>query len=80
MQNWKNKLKGCFGGADKKFGRHALDEQRAKELKKELDSEGITWAQVEIEIKNHLDGCAPDHLQTELKEAKRLLCFGEERK
>lgn len=80
MQSWQDKLKGCFGISDKKFGLHPLDEQRANELKAELDRDGITWAIVEVEIKRLLNGCSQDHVEKELREAKRLLCFGEERK
>jgi hypothetical protein len=80
MTTWQNKLEGCFGDADKKFGRHPADEGRAKELKKELDDQGVSWSQVEKEIKEILGGCTAEHIETELKEAKRLLCFGEERK
>ncbi len=76
---WQERLKGCFGVADKKFGRHAADEERGKKLKEYLDSEGITWAQVEVEVKKLLAGCTDAHTEQEIKQAKRLLCFGEER-
>lgn len=75
---WQKKLEGCFGVADKKFGRHAADEKRAKDLRKELDAQGVTWAEVEKEVRKILDGCTPEHIKEEIKEAKRLLCFGEE--
>lgn len=81
MPSWKQKLKGCFGASDRKFGLHAADEERGKQLKAELDVDGVTWAEVEKEIREYiLNGCLPEHIEKELKNAKRLLCFGEERK
>lgn len=80
MSTWQEKIPACFGCDDKKFGRHALDEDRAKELKKQLDQEGVVWATVEIEIRGHLAGCMPDHIETEVREAKKFLCLNEERK
>lgn len=76
---WQKKLEGCFGAVDKKFGQHHLDEQRAKDLKNELDAQGVKWTDVEKEIKKILHGCTPSHIQEQLREAKRLLTFGEER-
>lgn len=76
---WQKKLEGCFGVADKKFGQHPADEQRAKDLKKELDAQGVKWADVEKEIKRILGSCTTTHIQGQLREAKRLLTFGEER-
>lgn len=79
MPTWQKKLEGCFGVEDKKFGRHSADEERAKQLKTELDSQGVSWAHVEKEIRKILEDCTEEHTNAELKEAKRLLCFGEER-
>lgn len=76
---WQRKLDGCFGSADKKFGRHPSDEQRGKDVKKELDVQGVKWVDVENEINKILHGCTKNHIQEELREAKRLLTFGEER-
>lgn len=75
--SWKKKLHGCFGVADRKFALHSAEETWAKEFKKLLDEQGITWSQVEIEVHNALEGCAPDHIEEQTKAAKRLLCFGE---
>lgn len=76
---WQKKLEGCFGSVDKKFGKHPSDEQRAKDLKTELDAQGVKWADVEKEINILLHGCTTNHIQEQLREAKRLLTFGEER-
>ncbi|MCU7875293.1 MAG: hypothetical protein KZQ84_00585 [Candidatus Thiodiazotropha sp. (ex Lucinoma borealis)] len=79
-QGWEQKLKGCFGIEDKKFGLHPADEQRGVELKALLEAQGVKWAQVEVEIHKFLEGCSPEHIEEQTKAAKRLLCFGEERK
>ncbi|MBE7527717.1 MAG: hypothetical protein HS120_09540 [Burkholderiales bacterium] len=79
MTTWQERVPGCFGCEDKKFAQHALDEGRAKELKEQLDQEKISWALVEKEIKNFLSDCTADHIETEVKEAKRLLCLNTER-
>ena len=79
MSDWKEKIPGCFGGEDMKFGRHPLDEARARELRGQLDEEGVRWADVEREIRKHLEGCTQEHIEAEIKEAKRVLCFGEPR-
>jgi len=80
MISWEKKLEGCFGTDDMKFGLHSSDEEYAKELKKELDDQGITWSVVEKEIKKILSGHQKEHIKKEIKEGKRLLCFGEERR
>jgi len=80
MISWQKKLEGCFGTADKKFGCHQADIDYAKELKNELDEKGITWAEVEPEIKIILTDFPEEHIEREIKEGKKLLCFGEEKK
>jgi len=79
MSSWESKIPGCFGCADKKFARHALDEGCANELKVQLDQEKVLWVAVEAEIKKFLVGCTPEHIEAEVKEAKRLLCLNTER-
>lgn len=79
MSSWQSKIPGCFGNADKKFARHAFDEERAKALKAQLNDENVLWAHVEPEIRKFLEGCTPEHVEAEVKEAKRLLCLNTER-
>lgn len=80
MSEWRDKIPGCFGAEDKKFGRHPLDEARARELRDQLHREKVAWPDVERELRKHLAGCTQEHIDAEIREAKRVLLFSETRK
>jgi hypothetical protein len=77
MTTWQDDIQGCFGSEDKRFGIHPLDEERALKLAKRMRDESITWAEAEKEILRYLNGCTAEHIERELKTAKRLLNFSE---
>lgn len=71
--DWTIKLQTCFGCVDKKFGRHPADEQRARELRRQLHEEGITWSEVEVEIRKYLSDCINEHVVAEIHLARKTL-------
>jgi hypothetical protein len=49
---WQSKIAGCFSGGH--FAGHALEEERAFELLKQLRSEGVGWKEVKLGFKGHI--------------------------
>ncbi|MBS9782386.1 MAG: hypothetical protein KGV43_01125 [Arcobacter sp.] len=59
VEDWMNMISGCFGSKDKRFAGHPLDRERAIDLLKECDKNGISLErlldEVEKYLKNNMD-------------------------
>ena len=73
---WKDKLPGCFGCSDKKFGRHSADESRAKEMFKEAIDDEASMEQIIYEAEKYLisQKCGRSHIDNELERIRNLNC------
>lgn len=70
---WKSMVRGCFGVADKKFARHASDQECAFDLLKTLREQGIGWRELKQELHDFLDGATADHVAAEITHAKLMM-------
>ena len=71
------RIGGCFGTADGIFAGHAMDEKRAKELRKEMHEIGVSLGEVQDIVAGHLHrkGFNPEHIKEQFDEASDF--FGE---
>jgi hypothetical protein len=73
-ENWKNKISGCFGMNDGKFGLHPLDRERSKEMLKEaIDAEVTMQEMIEActeYMKN--DGAGDPRIKEEIQKIRNL--------
>lgn len=67
---WKTHLKQSFGIVDKRFAGHPMDEQKAREARKIIKRDGVSWADIEGEIMRILQGTTPAHAQAQLEKAR----------
>jgi len=72
--DWKDKIPGSFGSADKEFAGHACDCERAAELLEAANKAGVGLNEYLTEIENWLKskGCGNDHIQKEMKKVKDI--------
>ncbi len=70
---WDQQIVGCFGDKDKIFAAHPSDESRAFEWLRSLRARTIGWEAVNAQIDEYLqaEGCSPDHIAAEIKEAEQ---------
>lgn len=75
--NWKNKIPGCFGDADKKFAGHPADRKRAVDLLKAASEEDIGYDDYIEAIENWLEskGCLKSHIDQEMNKVKKLSSY-----
>ena len=52
--NWKDRIAGCFGSADKIFAGHPSDRERAIDLLQECDKNAISLATLLQEVESYL--------------------------
>jgi len=67
---WKTHLKQSFGIVDKRFAGHPMDEQQAREARKIIKRDSVSWTAIEAEITRTLKGSTPDHIQEQLAKAR----------
>ena len=73
MNDWKTKIAGCFGEADKIFSGHPEDKNRAFELLKTLRSECIGWDELEIATREYLKDKNPTHINEQIKKMSEAM-------
>lgn len=67
---WKTHLKQSFGIIDKRFSGHPMDEQKAREARKIIKRDSVSWTDIEAEITRILKGSTPAHVQEQLAKAR----------
>lgn len=72
--NWKKKIPGSFGSADKKLAGHALDCERAAELLEAANKADVGLSEYFAEIENWLkdQNCSDEHIQREMEKVKDI--------
>lgn len=70
-------VEGCFGETDLVFAGHPNDEDRAFKLLTDCRKNGIGWAKVEADLREHLasEGAADTHIDQQIKKAKDAMKF-----
>jgi len=73
-ENWKNKISGCFGMNDGKFGLHPLDRERAKEMLKEAIDAEVTMQEIIEAITEYMrdDGVGNPRIKEETQKIRNL--------
>ena len=72
--NWKQQVPGCFGAADLKWGSHANDQQRARDMLKAAIDAGATMTDIVAEVEAFLQGkgAQAQHTQTQVDKVRNL--------
>jgi succinate dehydrogenase/fumarate reductase flavoprotein subunit len=72
--NWKQRVPGCFGAQDLKWGSHVLDQQRAKQMLKDAIDAGATMAEIVAEAQAYLQGkgALAQHIRDQIDKIRDL--------
>ena len=72
--NWKHQVPACFGAADLRWGSHALDQQRARDMLKAAIDAGATMTEIVAEVEAFLQGkgAQAQHIQAEVDKVRNL--------
>lgn len=78
MDDLQAQIDGCFGFGGLYFASHPNDEKRAKELRKKLVQQGVSWAELEQAIRAYLgEGVDPVHKQAVEEQIRKVRKFFE---
>ena len=74
LEEINNRIGECFGGADKFFGEHDCDKERAKELRKIAFKNEITLAEIQTSVSGYLyrAGCIEEHCKKQTDKATKF--------
>lgn len=72
---WRDLVPACFGAADLRFARHALDEARAKNMIRAARESGSTITDITEAIEAYLDSkdASSSHIDGELAYASKFI-------
>jgi hypothetical protein len=67
QMNWKQRIPGCFGWHDLKWGSHALGQQRARQMLKDAIDAGATMTDIVVEAQTYLQykGTLAQHIHAQ---------------